>query len=154
MAQLEDILNCYEWFDHVDGPKFVETHRDQFRTSGHWLFLPHTISYFHKVDNNSELWCIHIGRLIIHVLTTEGQHQQLNLGTDISAGERPVVEIPVNCWQAAEIPDGGSFAFGTNVCAPPFSYERLMLADRTSLTRAYPLHAELIKRFTRNENRR
>jgi predicted cupin superfamily sugar epimerase len=151
MTQLDDILNCYDWFDHIDGPKFVETHRDQFRTSGHWLFLPKVISYFHKVDNNAELWYIHIGRLVIHLLTPEGLHQELYLGTDIHSGERPVVVIPANCWQAAEIPEGVPFAFGTNVCAPPFSYESLTIADQESLIREYPLHSDLIKRFTRNK---
>jgi hypothetical protein len=37
---IDDILAAYDWFDHPDGPKFVETHRDEHRTSGHWLFPP------------------------------------------------------------------------------------------------------------------
>jgi predicted cupin superfamily sugar epimerase len=41
---------------------FVETHRDEFRTSVHWLFLPDAFSAFHKVNNNAELWRIHLGR--------------------------------------------------------------------------------------------
>ncbi len=149
MASADDILSTYLWFDHPDGPKFVETHRDQFRTSGHWFFLPGTVSYFHKVLNNDELWCIHTGRLILHLLTPDGDHQELLMGTDVKSGERPVVVIPAHCWQAAEIPEEVPFAFGTNVCAPPFSYDQLVIAERKSLIQEYPRYAELIQRFTR-----
>ena len=75
MAILDDILAAYAWFDHPDGPKFVEIHRDEFRTSGHWLFLPGAFSSFHKVNNNAELWLIHLGRLRVHVLEPDGSHQ-------------------------------------------------------------------------------
>jgi predicted cupin superfamily sugar epimerase len=94
MAVLDDILAAYAWFDHPDGPKFVETHRDEFRTSGHWLFLPGAFSSFHKVNNNAELWLIHVGRLLVHVLDPGGSHQILRLGTDFAAGEQPVVSVP------------------------------------------------------------
>lgn len=152
MTSLETILSSYAWFDHIEGVKFVETHRDAYRTSGHWLFLPGAVSYFHKVKNNAELWYIHEGKLIIHLLTPQGQYQKLLLGTDLQSEERPVVEIPVNCWQAAELPEGVPFAFGTNVCAPVFSYEHLVVADRDSLMKEYPLYSDLIQRLTRNEH--
>lgn len=154
MAILEDILSAYAWFDHPDGPKFVETYRDEFRTSGHWLFLPGAFSSFHKLKDNEELWLIHSGRLLVHVLTSDGSHQILRLGTDFAAGERPVVSVPAGCWQAAEIPAGVPFAFGSNVCAPPFSYEKFSIASREDLLRDFPRHSDLIVRLTRNIGQR
>ena len=68
--------------------------------------------------NNEELWLIHLGRVLVHVLDPDGAHHVLRLGADLAAGERPVVTVPVNYWQAAEIPEGTPFAFGTNICAP------------------------------------
>jgi predicted cupin superfamily sugar epimerase len=149
MSTLQEILSSYKWFDHIDGPKFVETHRNQYRTSGHWLFLPGVVSYFHKVLDNEELWLIHNGKLVVHLLNSNGKHEIFRLGLDVKEGERPVVAVPVGCWQAAEIPEGVPFAFGTNVCAPVFSYDKLVLADRENLVRDYPNHAELIARLTR-----
>jgi hypothetical protein len=149
MAILDDILAGYEWFDHPDGPKFVETHRDEFRTSGHWLFLPGDFSSFHKVNNNAELWLVHMGRLLVHVLDPDGSHQILRLGTDFAAGEQPVVSVPAGYWQAAEILAGVPFAFGSNVCAPPFSFENFNMASREDLQRDFPKHADLIMRLTR-----
>ena len=149
MAILDDILAAYAWFDHPDGPKFVETHRDEFRTSGHWLFLPGAFSSFHKVNNNAELWLIHLGRLRMHVLEPGGSHRILRLGMDFAAGERPVVTVPAGYWQAAEIPAGVPFAFGSNVCAPPFSFEKFQIASREQLLWDFPRHKNLIMRLTR-----
>ena len=148
---IDEILAAYDWFDHPDGPKFVETHRDEFRASGHWLFLPGVFSSFHKVCNNEELWLIHAGRLLVHALNPGGAHHVLRLGTDFAAGERPVVTVPANHWQAAEVPEGSPFAFGTNVCAPPFFYEEFAIARREDLLREYPEHQDLIVRLTRSD---
>ncbi|MBU0703029.1 MAG: cupin domain-containing protein [Chloroflexi bacterium] len=148
---IDEILAAYDWFDHPDGPKFVETHRDAHCSSGHWLFLPGVFSSFHKVRNNEELWLIHLGRVLVHVLNPDGAHRVLRLGTDLAAGERPVVTVPINYWQAAEIPEGTLFAFGTNVCAPAFSYEEFAIAHREDLLRDFPDHADLITRLTRDD---
>ncbi|MBN2388484.1 MAG: cupin domain-containing protein [Anaerolineales bacterium] len=153
MTTIDDILAAYDWYDHPDGPKFVETHRDDYRSSGHWLFLPGAFSSFHKVINNEELWLIHTGRLLIHTLAPDGTHHILCLGTDIGAGECPVLSVPAGFWQAAELPDGTPFAFGTNVCAPAFSFEQFSIATQEDLLRHYPDHAALIMRLTRSADR-
>ena len=147
---IDELFAAYDWFEHPDGPYFfVETHRDPYRTSGHWLFLPGGFSSFHKLCNNEELWLIHEGRLLVHLLDPDGAHHVLRLGPDLAAGERPVVAVPAGYWQAAEVPEGTPFAFGTNVCAPPFSYEEFAIARREELLRAYPAYAQLIERLTR-----
>ena len=147
---IDSLLKAYDWFDHPDGPYFfVETHRDKYRTSGHWLFLPGSFSSFHKVNNNDELWLIHMGELLVHILDPDGNHRSLLLGTDINSGELPVANVPTGYWQAAELPDKVPFAFGTNVCAPAFSFDEFSIADRDSLLADYPNNKELILRLTR-----
>ncbi|MFZ6029897.1 MAG: cupin domain-containing protein [Chloroflexota bacterium] len=148
-VNLEHLLNAYNWFDHVDGPKFAETHRDEYRSCGHWLFLPGVFSSFHKLMNNEELWLIHTGRLLVHVIAADGSYHLLRLGSDLPGGERPVVTVPVNAWQAAEIPAGVPFAFGSNVCAPAFSYGQFEVGQREEMLRQFPTHASLIRRLTR-----
>jgi len=147
---LNKILAAYDWYDLPEGPKFVETHRDAFRTSGHWLFFPGIFSTFHKVHNSEELWLIHSGKLLLHILEPDGRHRLLPLGSDFEAGERPVWSVPQGCWQAAEIPGGVPYAFGTNVCAPAFSFEALETARREDLIREFPKHEELILRLTKD----
>jgi predicted cupin superfamily sugar epimerase len=146
---LPDILTTYGWYDHPEGVQFAETHRDQYRSSGHWLFLPGQFSAWHKVFNNEELWLIHVGRVIVHVIDPEGKHTVLRLGMDLAAGELPLVTVPAGHWQAAELPEGTPYAFGTNVCAPPFEWDEFTLAEREALLREFPQHIELITRLTR-----
>ena len=148
---IDEILAAYEWFDHPDGCRFVETHLDAHRSSGQWLYLPGAFSSFHQVRNSEELWLIHLGRALVHVLAPDGAHHVLRLGTDLAAGERPVVAVPANYWQATEIPERTPFAFGTNVCASPFSYEEFAMARREDLLREFPDHADLILRLTRDD---
>ncbi len=145
---LNKILAAYDWYDHPEGPKFVETHRDAHRTSGHWLFLPGVFSTFHRVHNSEELWLIHEGKLLLHILDPDAGHRVLPLGMDLSGGERPVWSVTQGCWQAAEIPRGEPYAFGTNVCAPAFSFEALETARRMKLIQEFPGHKELIRRLT------
>lgn len=150
-AILDNLLQSYNWYDHPEGPKFVETHRDEYRTSGHWLFLPGAISAFHQVLNNEELWLIHQGRLLIHVIDPEGKHMIHRLGNDVNTGEKPVISVPKGYWQAAELAADEDFAFGTNVCAPCFEFDLFKLASRAELTKEFPEHRELITRLTYEE---
>lgn len=147
--ELDELLAAYAWYDHPEGPKFVETHRDAHRTSGHWLFLPGAISAFHRVLDNEELWIAQRGALRVHLIDESGAHLERVLGLDVSAGESPVLAVPRGALQAAELLDGESFAFGANVCAPPFSFERFELTPRADLLKRYPQHRALIERLTR-----
>ena len=145
---LEDILRSYDWYDHPEGLKFAQIYGDACRTCGHWLFQEGDMSAFHRVFNNEELWLIHEGSLHVHVISPEGEHTMLKVGTDFDAGERPVIIVPVGHWQAAELPEGVPYAFGSNVCAPGFSWDEFELGQREDLLRAFPQHEELIRRLT------
>ncbi len=146
--ELDALLAAYAWYDHPEGPKFVETHRDEQRTSGHWLFLPGAIRAFHRVLNSDELWLAQRGALRIHVIDEHGAHSEHALGLDLSAGETPVLSIPRGLLQAAELLDGEGFAFGANVCAPPFRFEQFELTPRAALLERFPQHRVLIERLT------
>jgi hypothetical protein len=103
---LATLLTSYAWFDHVDGPKFAELQRDQFRSIGHWLFLPGAFSSFHKVKNNEEIWIAQSGCVVVHILEPGGTHRTVKVGLNLEGGEQPIVTVPAGYWQAAEIPEG------------------------------------------------
>lgn len=145
---VQQLLAAHNWYDHPEGPKFVETHRDSHRTCGHWLFAPGAISAFHQVQNSDELWLIHAGRLTVHTIDPMGVHRTHTLGTDLSAGEVPILEVPRTFWQAAELPFGTPYAFGSNVCAPSFTFDNLHLPERRLLMDTWPAHTSVIQRLT------
>jgi len=147
-ALLDRLLEDYDWYDHPEGPKFVETHRDAHRTCGHWLFLPGVISAFHQVLNGDELWLIHRGSLLVHGIDAAGEWTTVRLGFRSELGERPVQVVPAGVWQAAELPPDAPFAFGSNVCAPPFRFEEFRMAERSELLARFPRHADRIRRLT------
>jgi predicted cupin superfamily sugar epimerase len=146
---LDQICSSYDWYDHPEDHKFVQVYRNGYRACGHWLHQPGERSAFHRVRNTEELWLIHQGRLRVHLLSPDGAHEAFGLGTDLAAGERPVVTVPQGHRQAAEIPDGAPVALGSNVCAPAFSWDAFELADPEELRRAFPGHSGLILRLTR-----
>lgn len=146
--ELAALRAAYAWYDHPEGPKFVETHRDAHRTSGHWLFEPGAISAFHRVLDSEELWLAQRGSLRVHVIDPGGVHREHALGLDLAAGERPVLSVPRGWLQAAELPVGEPFAFGANVCAPCFEFSRFELTPRAELLARWPQHAELVLRLT------
>ncbi len=149
MATLDEIRAAYDWYDHPEGIKFVETDRDSARTSGHFLYMDGAASAFHRVVDNAELWYLHQGRLLIHVLGPDGALTTHRLGMDLAGGERPQHVVPVGAWQAAELPAGTPWAFGSVVCAPPFSFANsYRAAERADLLAHWPAHASLIRRLT------
>jgi uncharacterized protein len=148
---LEEVLRSYHWFDHPEGMKFAEVHKDAHRSVGHWLFLPGSMSAFHRVNNCDEIWAIHTGRLCLHVIDVTGAYTQIRIGIAVGSGEIPVVVIPRGSWQAAELPEGVSFAFGTNVCAPAFRYSEFEIGRRSVLIRAYPQHRDIILRLSHKQ---
>jgi predicted cupin superfamily sugar epimerase len=146
---LATLLTSYAWFDHVDGPKFAELQRDQFRSIGHWLFLPGAFSSFHKVKNNEEIWIAQSGCVIVHILEPGGTHRTVKVGLNLEGGEQPIVTVPAGYWQAAEIPEGNPYAFGTNICAPAFLYSEFEIAKREDLLKEFPQHGDVIRHLTR-----
>ena len=78
--------------------KFAEVHKNDHRSVGHWLFLPGSMSAFHRVSNCEEVWAIHAGGLILHLIDTDGAYTQLRVGLDLRSGEIPVVTIPSGTW--------------------------------------------------------
>jgi uncharacterized protein len=146
---LTTLLRSYAWFDHTDGPKFAELQRDQFRSVGHWLFLPGAFSAFHKVKNNEELWIAQLGAVVVHILEPDGTHRTLKVGLNIDAGEHPAATVSAGYWQAAELTEGEAFSFGSNVCAPAFLYTDFEIGKCDVLLNEFPQHADLIKRLAR-----
>lgn len=146
-AELDALLASQRWFDHPEGPRFVETQRDEHRTCGLWLFTPGRSAAFHRVRNGAELWIAERGRVLLHVLDSEGTLTTHRLGLDVASGEQPVVAVPCDAWQAAELAPGEPFAMGANVCSPPFEFRAWELGSRVELTARWPRHRALFERL-------
>ena len=145
---LQEILKRYAWFAHSEGMKFAETFQNTHRSVGHWLFEPGSISAFHRLQRCEEIWAIHVGSLVVHTIDTDGQYERHQLGVTFERGEQPLITVPAGAWQAAELVGATEYAFGTNVCAPAFSYDDLEIASGEELVAKFPHLSEIIRRLT------
>ena len=106
-------------------------------------------SALHRIKSD-ELWHFHTGAsLAIHVITPDGEHQKLKLGTDITAGESFQAVVPAGCWFGAEISGYGLYSLVGCTVAPGFNFDDFEMGSRAILLQQFPSHAEIIRRLTK-----
>jgi len=151
---------------HPEGGFFKETYRSKeqlepnalpqrysgnrnFSTSIYFLLTKDSVSNFHRL-NSDEIWHFHYGGTAkIYFIKPNGEYEEKLIGDDRNAGESFQVVIPKHTWFAAEVIREHYVLVGCTV-APGFEFEDFELADRQTLSSAYPQHQTLIARFTRN----
>lgn len=151
---------------HPEGGYFNETYRSKdrlhesklpdryntsrvFGTSIYFLLTTESVSNFHRLTSD-EIWHYHQGgSAVIHVISKDGELTSSRIGNDLEGGESLQVVIPRGTWFAAEVVRENFILVGCTV-APGFEFEDFELADRGSLSSAYPQHQTLIGRFTNN----
>lgn len=149
---------------HPEGGYFNETYRSDeevnsaslpdrygsnrpFGTSIYFLLTPESVSNFHRLSSD-EIWHYHQGgSAIIHMISAEGELKPKRIGADLDAGDSLQVIIPRGHWFAAEVIEDQYILVGCTV-SPGFEFEDFELADRNTLSSAYPQHQTLISRFT------
>ncbi len=146
---IEELLKRHAWFDHAEGLKFTELFRDSHRSVGHWLILPGGMSRFHRVRNNDEIWAIHAGGAILHVIDRQSGYSRIRLSAAPAQDAVAIAAVPVDAWQAAELAPGEAFAFGSNICAPSFDYAQWEMGNRQTLLREFPDQFSIIDRLAR-----
>ena len=105
----EEIIRVLGLAPHPEGGHYVETWRDApadgSRGSGtaiYYLLCAGEVSGWHRVDA-AEMWHWYAGApLALSVSEAGGPVRTLRLGTDLAAGERPQILVPVGAWQSAE----------------------------------------------------
>jgi uncharacterized protein len=142
---------------HPEGGYFTEAYRSGSRvvagartrsavTSIYYLLAGDDFSAFHRLSSD-ELWHHYEGADVsIECIGADGGHRQVLLG----AGGARQAAIPSGVWFAAHLTDAGAFALVGCDVAPGFEYEDFVIASRTVLSDAYPRHAALIERLTRD----
>lgn len=100
-------------------------------TAIYFLLTAGTRSRWHRVRSD-ELWLWHSGGPLALLLggaaARPGEPQQITLGSDLGAGQRPQYLVPAGTWQAAS-PDGDHEALVTCVVAPGFDFADFTLAE-------------------------
>jgi uncharacterized protein len=157
----QDVIDALGLTPHPEGGFFRETFRAEVSvqapfapiaraasTAIYFLLRAGDISAFHCVRSD-EVWHHYLGATLeLHTIEAFGQHQRVELGSNLLNGERPQWVVPANTWQGARIIGEGFGLFGCTV-APGFDFADFHMPERAELVGLFPELAHLIESFTR-----
>lgn len=116
-------------------------------SSIYFLLCRGEVSHFHRLQYD-ELWYYHAGNaLTVYTIDADGVLTAHKLGLNAAEGELPQVLVPAGVIFGSAMENEGFSLVGC-LCAPCFRYEEFELFDRETLLKAYPEHAEVIRRLT------
>jgi predicted cupin superfamily sugar epimerase len=130
----EDLIGALGLQPHPEGGWYRETFRDPQLLAGgraastaiYFLLRAGEKSCWHRVDA-AEVWHWYGGApLQISIADGDGLRRDLNLGSDIAAGERPQIVVPAGHWQQAA--SLGAYTLAGCTVAPGFTFEGFKMA--------------------------
>lgn len=129
----EEIIAALGMQRHPEGGWYAETFRDGdgnnrgASTAIYYLLQAGESSHWHRVRDAAEVWHFYAGDPLLLRISDGMTVEEIRLGTDLAAGERPQAVVPANAWQAAE-PLGAFTLVGCTV-APGFEFSSFEMAE-------------------------
>jgi len=128
-----DIIATLGLAPHPEGGFFRETWRDAPGAGGrgagtaiYFLLTRDRVARWHRVDA-AEIWHFYAGAPLVLSISPGGREvEELVLGTDLAAGQRPQRLVPPGAWQSARTT--GSFTLVGCTVSPAFEFGRFELA--------------------------
>ena len=157
----DEVIAALGLAPHPEGGFYRETFRAEPRiiapktqasrstsTAIYFLLRAGDFSAFHRVESD-EVWHHYLGAsLELHTIDLAGQHQRVELGKNLTHGERPQWVVRAGTLQAARVIGAGFVLCGCTV-APGFDFADFELPSRAALVARYPALQDLIETFTR-----
>ncbi len=85
------------------------------------------INYLHWLAPDDTHTLIEGGPVDYFIFHPDGRAEKLTLGTDVAAGQRPVIPVPGNCWKALRLHQGARYALMANALSPEFTPDRVRI---------------------------
>ena len=119
-------------------------------TAIYFLLTSSAFSALHRLKSD-EQWHFYQGSpLSLHVIHADGHYAPITLGASLAQGETFQAVVPHGCWFGATVDAPGTYTLVGCSVAPGFDFNDFEIADRKSLTGAFPQHEALIMRLTRS----
>lgn len=117
-------------------------------TSIYFLLTSNNPSRFHRLTAD-EVWYYHYGNpLTVHMITAEGDYQQVTLGTDVEQGQVLQAVVPKGTIFGSTVEDSDSYSLVSCMVSPGFEYDDFELFKRADLLNQYPDYADIIHCLT------
>lgn len=118
-------------------------------TAIYYLLGASDFSALHRIRQD-EVWHFYDGSpLSVHIIHPTGEAEQVLLGRDLNAGQRPMAVVEHGCWFGAHVDSGDGYSLVGCTVAPGFDFDDFELAERSQLIERFPQHRPLIERLTR-----
>jgi predicted cupin superfamily sugar epimerase len=100
------------------------------------------INYLHWLAPDDTHILIEGGPVDYFLFHPDGRVEKRVLGTDVAAGQRPVIAVPGNCWKALRLHPGARYALMANALSPEFTQDRVRIGAGTEWVKKYTGAAE------------
>jgi len=118
-------------------------------TGIYFLLEQGNFSAFHRIRSD-EMWHFYAGQALeVLEISLTGDLRCTRLGPDVAQGEVFQHVVPAHTWFASRVAQGGTWSLVGCTVAPGFDFADFCLADRASLSTAFPQHQQLIQTLTR-----
>ena len=118
-------------------------------TSIYFLLESNDFSAFHRIRSD-ETWHFYLGSPVtIYILFPDGNLEEVNMGNNLIENQVLQYTISRNCWFAAKVTAGNSFALVGCTVSPGFEFSDFELAVRDKLIESFPDYKQLISELTR-----
>ncbi len=85
------------------------------------------VNHLHWLAPDDTHILIEGGPVDYFIFHPDGRAEELTLGTDVAAGQRPLIAVPGGCWKALRLHDGAPCALMANALSPEFTPDRVRI---------------------------
>src|SRR5579863_9015889 len=85
------------------------------------------VNYLHWLAPDDTHILIEGGPVDYFIFHPDGRAEERTLGTDVAAGQQPVIAVPGNCWKALRLQPGARYALMANALSPEFTPDRVRI---------------------------
>jgi predicted cupin superfamily sugar epimerase len=95
------------------------------------------INYLHWLAPDDTHILIEGGPVDYFIFHPNGRAEMLTLGTDVGAGQRPLIAVPGNCWKALRLHPRARYALMANALSPEFTPDRVRIGAGAEWVKRY-----------------
>jgi len=95
------------------------------------------VNYLHWLAPDDTHILIEGGPVDYFIFHPDGRAEKLTLGTDVAAGERPVIAVPGGCWKALRLHEGANYALMASALSPEFTPDRVRIGAGADWVKKY-----------------
>ena len=95
------------------------------------------INYLHWLAPDDTHILLEGGPVDYFIFHPDGRTENVTLGVDLAAGQRPVVAVPGGCWKALRLHDGAPYALMANALSPEFTPDRVKIGAGADWVKRY-----------------